>query len=109
MFGSRSATRVRQPPPPRRADRLSEIRRARSRLAPRTRPVCLRLAPPLEPAVCFQKCSRAQTSAVPRRCFLTRSASSPDPFEALGVLLPAPHVDVGVAGDRLCDFFIEGA
>src|SRR6516162_8450609 len=40
---------------------------------------------------------------------LRYAAFSPDPFEALGVLLPALHIDVGVAGDRLCGFFIEGA
>src|SRR5262249_52943570 len=38
-----------------------------------------------------------------------RACPSPDPLEALGVLLPAPHIDVGVARDRLRGFFIEGA
>ena len=35
--------------------------------------------------------------------------ASSDPLEALGILLPAPHVDVGAAGDRLRGSFIERA
>src|SRR5436305_5615351 len=45
--------------------------------------------------------SRTATSAA--------GCSSPDPLESFGVLLPAPHVDVGALGDRLRGLFVERA
>src|SRR5438034_4859090 len=104
MFGSRSAIPVRRPPPRARAEGACRDWWARA--------TCITL-PQNEtglPRAVFPVAGRVSPDVVESRTATSAAGcSSPDPLQSFGVLLPAPHVDVGALGDRLGGFFIKRA